>query len=171
MPAGGQLFVSLRRRGEMAEMQIRDTGRGIAPWIRLRLPHLHGEIADPQRVAGGNPSRGSDLASPTCSRSTAQVNDERTARYQLHVGMTAADRRGVEANVGEWVATDQGIGPIYRRAPGWLAIRIQNLHVLRLEESAGAAKRLQWAATHGIAFAGVRSGRESPIRARESRFT
>jgi signal transduction histidine kinase len=40
MPAGGQLFVSLRRRGELAEMQVRDTGRGIAPEHRQRIFQL-----------------------------------------------------------------------------------------------------------------------------------
>jgi signal transduction histidine kinase len=40
MPAGGQLFVSLRRDGEMAEMVIRDTGRGIAPEHRQRIFQL-----------------------------------------------------------------------------------------------------------------------------------
>ncbi len=40
MPAGGQLFVSLRQRGEMAEVEIRDTGRGIAPEHRQRIFQL-----------------------------------------------------------------------------------------------------------------------------------
>jgi signal transduction histidine kinase len=40
MPGGGQLFVSLRRRGEMAEIEIRDTGRGIAPEHRQRIFQL-----------------------------------------------------------------------------------------------------------------------------------
>jgi signal transduction histidine kinase len=40
MPGGGQLFVSLRRRGEMAEIEIRDTGRGIAPEHRERIFQL-----------------------------------------------------------------------------------------------------------------------------------
>ena len=40
MPGGGQLFISLRRRGEMAEMEIRDTGRGIAPEHRQRIFQL-----------------------------------------------------------------------------------------------------------------------------------
>jgi nitrogen-specific signal transduction histidine kinase len=40
MPGGGQLFVSLHRRGEMAEMEIRDTGRGIAPEHRQRIFQL-----------------------------------------------------------------------------------------------------------------------------------
>jgi signal transduction histidine kinase len=39
-PAGGQLFVALRRRGEMAEIEIRDTGRGIAPEHRQRIFQL-----------------------------------------------------------------------------------------------------------------------------------
>jgi signal transduction histidine kinase len=40
MSAGGQLFVSLRRREEMAEIKIRDTGRGIAPEHRQRIFQL-----------------------------------------------------------------------------------------------------------------------------------
>jgi signal transduction histidine kinase len=40
MPGGGQLFVSLRRRAEMAEIEIRDTGRGIAPEHRQRIFQL-----------------------------------------------------------------------------------------------------------------------------------
>jgi signal transduction histidine kinase len=40
MPGGGLLFVSLHRRGEMAEMEIRDTGRGIAPEHRQRIFQL-----------------------------------------------------------------------------------------------------------------------------------
>ena len=40
MPGGGQLFVSLRRRGEMAEIEIGDTGRGIAPEHRQRIFQL-----------------------------------------------------------------------------------------------------------------------------------
>jgi len=40
MPGGGQLFVSLRRRGEMAEIEIRDTGKGIAPEHRQRIFQL-----------------------------------------------------------------------------------------------------------------------------------
>jgi signal transduction histidine kinase/type II secretory pathway pseudopilin PulG len=40
MPGGGQLFVSLRRRGEMAEIEIRDTGRGIAPEHQKRIFQL-----------------------------------------------------------------------------------------------------------------------------------
>jgi signal transduction histidine kinase len=40
MPGGGQLFVSLHRRGEMAEIEIRDTGRGIAPEHRQRIFQL-----------------------------------------------------------------------------------------------------------------------------------
>jgi signal transduction histidine kinase len=40
MPGGGQLFVSLRRREEMAELEIRDTGRGIAPEHRQRIFQL-----------------------------------------------------------------------------------------------------------------------------------
>jgi len=40
MPGGGQLFVSLRRRGELAEIEIRDTGRGIAPEHRQRIFQL-----------------------------------------------------------------------------------------------------------------------------------
>jgi signal transduction histidine kinase len=40
MPAGGQLFLSLRRRGEMAEIEVRDTGRGIAPEHRQRIFQL-----------------------------------------------------------------------------------------------------------------------------------
>ncbi len=40
MPSGGQLFVGLRRQGEMAEIEIRDTGRGIAPEHRQRIFQL-----------------------------------------------------------------------------------------------------------------------------------
>ncbi len=40
MPTGGQLSVSLRRRAEMAEIEIRDTGRGIAPEHRQRIFQL-----------------------------------------------------------------------------------------------------------------------------------
>jgi signal transduction histidine kinase len=40
MPGGGELFVSLRRRGELAEIEIRDTGRGIAPEHRQRIFQL-----------------------------------------------------------------------------------------------------------------------------------
>jgi signal transduction histidine kinase len=40
MPGGGQLSVSLRRFGEMAEIEIRDTGRGIAPEHRQRIFQL-----------------------------------------------------------------------------------------------------------------------------------
>jgi signal transduction histidine kinase len=40
MPKGGQLSVSLNRREEMAEIEIRDTGRGIAPEHRQRIFQL-----------------------------------------------------------------------------------------------------------------------------------
>lgn len=40
MPGGGQLYVSLRRGAEMAEIEIRDTGRGIAPEHRQRIFQL-----------------------------------------------------------------------------------------------------------------------------------
>jgi signal transduction histidine kinase len=40
MPKGGQLSVLLNRRDEMAEIQIRDTGRGIAPEHRQRIFQL-----------------------------------------------------------------------------------------------------------------------------------
>ena len=40
MPGGGNLYVLLRRRGEMAEIEIRDTGRGIAPEHRQRIFQL-----------------------------------------------------------------------------------------------------------------------------------
>jgi signal transduction histidine kinase len=40
MPGGGQLFIWLRRRGEMAEIEIQDTGRGIAPEHRQRIFQL-----------------------------------------------------------------------------------------------------------------------------------
>jgi signal transduction histidine kinase len=39
-PGGGQLFVSLRQRGDLAEIEIRDTGRGIAPEHRQRIFQL-----------------------------------------------------------------------------------------------------------------------------------
>jgi len=40
MPGGGHLYLSLRRREEMAEIEIRDTGRGIAPEHRQRIFQL-----------------------------------------------------------------------------------------------------------------------------------
>ena len=40
MPGGGLLTLSLERRGEMAEIQIGDTGRGIAPEHRQRVFQL-----------------------------------------------------------------------------------------------------------------------------------
>lgn len=40
MPEGGLLLVSLRRHGEMAEIDIQDTGRGIAPEHRQRIFQL-----------------------------------------------------------------------------------------------------------------------------------
>jgi signal transduction histidine kinase len=40
MPKGGQLSVSLNRRNEMAEIEIQDTGRGIAPEHRQRIFQL-----------------------------------------------------------------------------------------------------------------------------------
>ena len=40
MPGGGRLSVSLERRGEMAVIQIQDTGRGIAPEHRQRIFQL-----------------------------------------------------------------------------------------------------------------------------------
>jgi signal transduction histidine kinase len=40
MPGGGQLTVSLERRGVMAEIEIADTGRGIAPEHRQRIGQL-----------------------------------------------------------------------------------------------------------------------------------
>lgn len=40
MPGGGLLTVSLARRGELAEIQITDTGRGIAPEHRQRVFQL-----------------------------------------------------------------------------------------------------------------------------------
>ena len=40
MPSGGQLFVGLRRQSEMAEIEVRDTGRGIAPEHRQRIFQL-----------------------------------------------------------------------------------------------------------------------------------
>jgi signal transduction histidine kinase/type II secretory pathway pseudopilin PulG len=40
MPGGGQLTVSLERRGEMADIEIEDTGRGIAPEHTQRVFQL-----------------------------------------------------------------------------------------------------------------------------------
>ena len=40
MPGGGRLTVSLERRGEMADIEIEDTGRGIAPEHRQRIFQL-----------------------------------------------------------------------------------------------------------------------------------
>jgi signal transduction histidine kinase len=40
MPAGGYLTVSLARRGDMAEIDIQDTGRGIAPEHKQRIFQL-----------------------------------------------------------------------------------------------------------------------------------
>jgi len=40
MPEGGRLCVALRRRGEMSEVEIQDTGRGIAPEHRQRIFQL-----------------------------------------------------------------------------------------------------------------------------------
>ena len=40
MPSGGKLTVSLGRRGEMADIQIQDTGNGIAPEHRQRIFQL-----------------------------------------------------------------------------------------------------------------------------------
>ena len=40
MPEGGRLLVSLRRRGEMGEIEIQDTGRGIAPEHRQKIFQL-----------------------------------------------------------------------------------------------------------------------------------
>ncbi len=40
MPGGGQLTVSLARRGEMAKIEIHDTGRGIAPEHKQRIFQL-----------------------------------------------------------------------------------------------------------------------------------
>jgi len=40
MPKGGQLTLSLIRRGEMAEIEIQDTGRGIAPEHKQRIFQL-----------------------------------------------------------------------------------------------------------------------------------
>jgi signal transduction histidine kinase len=40
MPGGGVLTASLSRRGEMAEIHIQDTGRGIAPELRQRVFQL-----------------------------------------------------------------------------------------------------------------------------------
>lgn len=40
MPEGGRLYVSLRRRGETSEIEIQDTGRGIAPEHRQRIFQL-----------------------------------------------------------------------------------------------------------------------------------
>ena len=40
MPDGGRLTVALSRRGEMAEVGVADTGRGIAPEHRGRIFQL-----------------------------------------------------------------------------------------------------------------------------------
>jgi signal transduction histidine kinase len=40
MPNGGQLTVTLNRRGEMAEVSVADTGKGIAPEHRARIFQL-----------------------------------------------------------------------------------------------------------------------------------
>ncbi len=40
MPGGGRLTVSLERRGEMADIEIEDTGRGIAPEHKQRIFQL-----------------------------------------------------------------------------------------------------------------------------------
>jgi PAS domain S-box-containing protein len=40
MPEGGRLYVSLRRRGEMSQIEIQDTGRGIALEHRQRIFQL-----------------------------------------------------------------------------------------------------------------------------------
>lgn len=40
MPGGGRLTVSLQRRGEMVDIEIEDTGRGIAPEHRQRIFQL-----------------------------------------------------------------------------------------------------------------------------------
>ena len=40
MPGGGRLTVSLERHGEMAEIEIEDTGRGIAPEHSQRIFQL-----------------------------------------------------------------------------------------------------------------------------------
>jgi signal transduction histidine kinase len=40
MPGGGRLTVSLERRGEMADIEIEDTGCGIAPEHRQRVFQL-----------------------------------------------------------------------------------------------------------------------------------
>jgi len=40
MPDGGQLILSLQRRGEVVEIEIEDTGRGIAPEHRQKIFQL-----------------------------------------------------------------------------------------------------------------------------------
>src|SRR6185312_16347351 len=40
MPGGGRLAISLERRGEMVNIQIQDSGKGIAPEHRQRIFQL-----------------------------------------------------------------------------------------------------------------------------------
>ena len=67
MPGGGQLTLSLARHAEMAEIEIQDTGRGIAPEHRQRVFQLFFTTRP-----GGS---GIGLASNVSNRAVAQWFD------------------------------------------------------------------------------------------------